>query len=260
MLFGNWTRQLFISTCRASAIALAGLVSKETTLAVPDKHAAVRGSAKVGSLIAATLSCIVALSVAEASAATLFTDIGSAAYSNGGYNITPNIGSSPFNTVFTASRSGDISQIDIALYYESGPYHGATVTIYTDNSNQIGTPIGSWSLSTLPTSTPSSLYDVIFQSVTGIAGTHLNNGQSYFLSIAAGAGSTILAVDNNMGISGYNTLFNGPISVPAFDILSGDTSINAAVPEPSTWAMMILGFCGIGFMTYRRSRTALGAV
>jgi hypothetical protein len=26
------------------------------------------------------------------------------------------------------------------------------------------------------------------------------------------------------------------------------------VPEPSTWAMMILGFAGIGFMTYRRSR------
>jgi PEP-CTERM motif len=26
----------------------------------------------------------------------------------------------------------------------------------------------------------------------------------------------------------------------------------AAVPEPSTWAMMILGFVGVGFMSYRR--------
>jgi len=26
------------------------------------------------------------------------------------------------------------------------------------------------------------------------------------------------------------------------------------VPEPSTWAMMILGFAGVGFMAYRRSR------
>jgi len=26
----------------------------------------------------------------------------------------------------------------------------------------------------------------------------------------------------------------------------------SAVPEPSTWAMMILGFFGVGFMTYRR--------
>jgi hypothetical protein len=30
--------------------------------------------------------------------------------------------------------------------------------------------------------------------------------------------------------------------------------IPAAVPEPSTWAMMILGFCGLGFMAYRRKQ------
>jgi hypothetical protein len=30
-----------------------------------------------------------------------------------------------------------------------------------------------------------------------------------------------------------------------------------AIPEPSTWAMMILGFAGIGFMVYRRKNTAL---
>jgi hypothetical protein len=30
-----------------------------------------------------------------------------------------------------------------------------------------------------------------------------------------------------------------------------------AVPEPSTWAMMILGFAGVGFMAYRRNNSAL---
>jgi hypothetical protein len=29
------------------------------------------------------------------------------------------------------------------------------------------------------------------------------------------------------------------------------------VPEPSTWAMMMLGFAGIGFMTYRRRKNAM---
>jgi hypothetical protein len=29
----------------------------------------------------------------------------------------------------------------------------------------------------------------------------------------------------------------------------------SAVPEPSTWAMMILGFFGVGFMAYRRKAT-----
>ena len=28
----------------------------------------------------------------------------------------------------------------------------------------------------------------------------------------------------------------------------------SAVPEPSTWAMMILGFCGLGFMAYGRKQ------
>jgi len=33
----------------------------------------------------------------------------------------------------------------------------------------------------------------------------------------------------------------------------GDVSIQvSAVPEPSTWAMLILGFAGVGFMAYRR--------
>jgi hypothetical protein len=30
------------------------------------------------------------------------------------------------------------------------------------------------------------------------------------------------------------------------------------VPEPSTWAMMILGFCGVGFMAYRRRNGLAG--
>jgi PEP-CTERM motif len=30
-------------------------------------------------------------------------------------------------------------------------------------------------------------------------------------------------------------------------------ALNTAVPEPSTWAMMLLGFAGIGFLAYRRN-------
>jgi hypothetical protein len=38
--------------------------------------------------------------------------------------------------------------------------------------------------------------------------------------------------------------FNGPGIYAA--------PVVAAVPEPSTWAMLLIGFAGIGFMTYRR--------
>ena len=43
------------------------------------------------------------------------------------------------------------------------------------------------------------------------------------------------------------TQFSAGQASPTFD----DFAI-AAVPEPSTWAMMILGFAGVGFMAYRR--------
>jgi PEP-CTERM motif len=42
---------------------------------------------------------------------------------------------------------------------------------------------------------------------------------------------------------------------PAFEI-DNVAYVTAAVPEPSTWAMMILGFFGLGFMAYRRKGTA----
>jgi PEP-CTERM motif len=35
----------------------------------------------------------------------------------------------------------------------------------------------------------------------------------------------------------------------------GTAVVTASVPEPSTWAMMLLGFAGIGFIAYRRRKT-----
>ena len=31
----------------------------------------------------------------------------------------------------------------------------------------------------------------------------------------------------------------------------------AAVPEPATWAIMLIGFCGVGFLAYRRKNKAM---
>jgi hypothetical protein len=43
-------------------------------------------------------------------------------------------------------------------------------------------------------------------------------------------------------------------------VVTDVTTAVAAVPEPSTWAMMLLGFAGVGFMAYRRkSKPALMA-
>ncbi len=62
------------------------------------------------------------------------------------------------------------------------------------------------------------------------------------------------------------SLYLGTVDAPAYGGPSGTYGDNlgaftvniSAVPEPSTWAMMILGFAGVGFMAYRRkSKPAL---
>ena len=44
------------------------------------------------------------------------------------------------------------------------------------------------------------------------------------------------------GVAGSTAGYGGNLS----------TSLVAPIPEPSTWAMMILGFAGVGFLAYRR--------
>lgn len=36
-----------------------------------------------------------------------------------------------------------------------------------------------------------------------------------------------------------------------------DSFVTTTVPEPSTWAMMLLGFAGLGYAGYRRTRNAV---
>ena len=57
-----------------------------------------------------------------------------------------------------------------------------------------------------------------------------------------------------MGISAISLDVDGGFSQPRGiqQALITDFTVTAAVPEPSTWAMMLLGFCGLGFAAYRK--------
>lgn len=73
-----------------------------------------------------------------------------------------------------------------------------------------------------------------------------NSGSNYFSALP-----TALADLNHTGHLTIDVLTAGG----SLSFLSGTdyrTSPQVAVPEPSTWAMLLLGFAGIGFMTYRR--------
>jgi hypothetical protein len=55
--------------------------------------------------------------------------------------------------------------------------------------------------------------------------------------------------------TGSDTLVFTAVNDPAYTYLD-NVSLTAAVPEPATWAMMLLGFVGLGVAGYRGSRNS----
>lgn len=67
---------------------------------------------------------------------------------------------------------------------------------------------------------------------------------------SAGITTDAIAIVFSSFPAGFN-LVNGSI-----DVAQSFASINVTpVPEPATWAMMLIGFTGLGFGVYRRTRT-----
>ena len=110
---------------------------------------------------------------------------------------------------------------------------------------------------------PGDVYSVTVGGVTTIStftsypGTFpLGLGASPSTYDAAWADNTFSHLQLGFGAGDYSLsiLGDGAGGFPAgfaFRLDSGTLSVSA-VPEPSTWAMMVLGFAGVGFMAYRR--------
>jgi hypothetical protein len=89
------------------------------------------------------------------------------------------------------------------------------------------------------------------------------NSHSPFID---GTGTFTLTL--NAGVTNASTISNVEFQFGTYDtpfLLAGSPGGGpfpvGSIPEPSTWAMMILGFFGVGFMAYRRkSQTSLRLV
>ncbi len=116
-------------------------------------------------------------------------------------------------------------------------------------------------------------------SLTGLDGKHFG-GDAFTLevlfSLPTGSTNTFTAnltgnLTSGNGINFNNTPLNyswsgGTFTFEVFDVtnmavggtsqLTGEIHLTsvAPVPEPGTWAMMIVGFAGVGFVAYRRRR------
>jgi hypothetical protein len=83
---------------------------------------------------------------------------------------------------------------------------------------------------------------------------------NFFVSFYDPSGATNSLGAYRLGYSGIIALDDGGAGpdkdfddlVVKFQIVGGQGSFTPSVPEPSSWAMMLIGFCGFGFMAYRR--------
>jgi hypothetical protein len=96
----------------------------------------------------------------------------------------------------------------------------------------------------------------------------LTAGTTYFVAFENINGVYVNLTDSGPVTTGIyydesgGQIFNkGPNGVAAVGFGFETEFFGTAVPEPSTWAMLLLGFAGIGFMAYRRKHnTSVQAV
>jgi hypothetical protein len=190
----------------------------------------------------------------------------------------------------TSQAKADIIDFNLpaGVFYLGSSYSQGGYTF--TNSEGGGSAYGDWVASGSQQSNADDTAD-IFQNFGGTTNTITNNLSQAFSFTSIGLAN----VYNNGGGGDVQFTFNhtvGPADVTTVSLTPGvfglqtfsfneqnltsvvftptttqgswiqfdNVGISSAVPEPSTWAMMVLGFAGLGFMAYRRkSKPALMA-
>jgi hypothetical protein len=149
---------------------------------------------------------------------------------------------SPFTTVVDG-----VTEFGLELFYSSdtGTTPGSTADV-------------GWSYNVSGVPNLTDAFATFAGTVTGTGADDLSevlsNGASLSLS-APGSTSATFSPIGALSVIKDQSDFAGAAGSADSSILGNAFSV-AAVPEPSTWAMMALGFVGLGFMGQRRSRRA----
>lgn len=150
-----------------------------------------------------------------------------------------------------------------------GDENGIGLNGYTDNEINKGTDFIQLDMSNLllnatgasffmNSTTNGEWWNVYGSNSAGSLGTYLFDGHD--------EGTTHLHSLTNWGTYQYydfvarGTCNSDGFSCTAGNVLLGGLSVNGAVPEPSTWAMMLIGFGAMGFASRRRRRMSIPLV
>jgi hypothetical protein len=127
--------------------------------------------------------------------------------------------------------------------FNDGNVEQATATLTVDATNQTLT---GGTITLTGKGPEDGVY--IFGEQTGVLHGFTTNGVE--INVASGL---------ETGHPGISEVTIGATGSIGFEFLPPGTNfiLTPAVPEPSTWAMMILGFAGVGFMAYRRRNSAM---
>jgi hypothetical protein len=173
-----------------------------------------------------------------------------------------------------SSRLFLVAAVVLAAAQIPGHAQASTVTYNLVLTAISGPESGSGSF-TVVTPTPSTSFDTVSNGQL-TAMSFMVDGMTFDLtnSTSAGVGFNnngpgTPEVINTIGYTGQRDSFVFQLSAGGFTYSFSDshnTTLNSsgtivatvapAVPEPSTWAMMVLGFVGVGFMGYRRRNCA----
>lgn len=182
---------------------------------------------------------------------------------NGNFQTPDNTNHTTAYRIYLKELGGSVYGLLKAFGPSSSPLAGANLYFDLDRANDNGSDLGfevfndrafvpgmagysaalglEFAVSGDGTGLEFRLPDTLF---TGpIAGLNYYPGQDF----TAPGGDLVLRLSQSFGYSVAGGATYGPNRL-------GAVKLAGAVPEPSTWAMMILGFAGVGFMTYLRRK------
>jgi hypothetical protein len=137
-----------------------------------------------------------------------------------------------------------------ASLFSTTPWTSGQLDSYLHISASPANPIGAYlpSAQTFqPSATGFFVYDVNIGTVTLPSNSGAANSDLLTLNKGLLQGSYVVAFQGAAGTRLDATANSGAIF---------ETGHMSSTPEPSTWAMLLLGFAGLGFAGYRKAKTA----
>lgn len=214
---------------------------------------------------AAAMAWVAATSVSPASADVISNPINN--YAFGPLGGAPFQGGSQTQFIgqtFTASMTGALTDFQFTLTSSGGPsLYGA---LYAWDGSKPTTmlwqsPVVSGSAAGLLDFSPVGLNVTQGQTYVAFLSTYGITANSHSANVAtclSFSGCNNVNSNPNIGDLVYLSMrddtvpFSTPWAKLGYQDATFSVTIASPVPEPTTWAMMILGFAGVGFLAYRR--------